>query len=311
MPQGSRIVAAIEIALDPDEARAAFAEHAERETAWTPEWATGERIELEPRFEEIDGGTRITVELRGWDAALEAAVGRDDRELVAWFAEHVVGPLARAASPDALAEWMTDRVARRPAGARAREIYRDPEMHKPGFHAILGALRLGPDDHLLEIACGGGVLLAWALESGCRATGLDHSEEMVRLARELAPGAEVVLGRAEALPFGDASFTCVACATAFFFFADPVAVLREALRVLQPGGRLAFSTTPPELRGTPAAPEPIASRGRFYTDEELAEVAREAGFADVAVSRSPDGGQLLTGENAAGDGGRARSRVRG
>jgi hypothetical protein len=41
--------------------------------------------------------------------------------------------------------------------------------------------------------------------------------------------------------------------------------------VVAVGGRLALYTTSPELRGTPAAPEPLASRGHFYEDEELVE----------------------------------------
>ena len=289
------IVASIDVALDPEAAREAFAEVLDPSERWQPDWAGGQAIELETTFEPTDGGTRVAVELRGWDEAIESVTGPDERERVAWFAEHVATPIGRAAASEVLAAWMTDRIARRPTGARAREIYRDPEEHKSGFRAILDALALGPDDHLLEIGCGGGVLLAWALETGCRATGLDHSEEMVRLARGVAPGAEVVLGRAEDLPFEDGTFTCAASATAFFFFEEPVAVLREALRVLLPGGRLAVVTTPPELRGTPAAPEPMASIGRFYTDEELAALAMEAGFAHVSVTRESRGEQLLGG----------------
>jgi 2-polyprenyl-3-methyl-5-hydroxy-6-metoxy-1,4-benzoquinol methylase len=288
------VFATIAVALEPEAAREAFAESLAPDASWTPDWASGKTIELDTRFEPIDAGTRITVELRGWDEAMESVVGSDARERAAWFAEHVAAALAEAAASDALADWMTDRIARRPTGARAREIYRDPEDHKSGFRAVLDALAPGPDDHLLEIACGGGVLLAWALETGCRATGLDHSEEMVRLAREAAPAAEVVLGKAESLPFEDETFTCVASATAFFFFQEPVAVLREALRVLRLGGRLAIVTTPPEMRGTPAAPEPMASIGRFYTDEELAALARKAGFAAVSVKRESRGEQLLT-----------------
>ena len=43
-------------------------------------------------------GTRITVELQGWDEAMESVTGRDERERVAWFAHHVAAPLAHAAS---------------------------------------------------------------------------------------------------------------------------------------------------------------------------------------------------------------------
>jgi SAM-dependent methyltransferase len=102
----------------------------------------------------------------------------------------------------------------------------------------------------------------------------------------------VILGRAEDLRFPDDSFTAVAMSIVFFFFDDPVHVLRQCHRVLRDEGRLALYTTGPELRGTPAAPEPLAGRGHFYADQELAELARSAGFRDVAVTNDR-GGQLL------------------
>jgi SAM-dependent methyltransferase len=196
--------------------------------------------------------------------------------------------------PDgAFVDWLTDRVARRPSGSRAREVYGADDVHVFARRPVLEALALGADDHMLEIGCGGGLLLREALATGAVATGLDHSEEMVELARERARGAQVLLGKAESLPFGDDTFTAVAMSIVFFFFHDPVGVLRECRRVLRPGGRLAIYTTGPELRGTPAAPEPLASKGHFHTDEELANLARGAGLRDVAV-RNDSGGQLLT-----------------
>ena len=57
---------------------------------------------------------------------------------------------------------------------------------------------------------------------------------------------------------------------------------------------LAVYTTASELHGTPAAPEPIASHGHFYSDAELADLAERAGLRAVAVTREA-GGQLLTG----------------
>jgi hypothetical protein len=57
-------------------------------------------------------------------------------------------------------------------------------------------------------------------------------------------------------------------------------------------GRIAVYTTAPEMKGTPAAPYPLATRGHFYEDEELEAHAREAGFRHVEVERH-DGAQLL------------------
>ena len=107
-----------------------------------------------------------------------------------------------------------------------------------------------------------------------------------------------MLGQAERLPFADAAFTAVSMSVVFFFFADPVAVLRECVRVLEAGGRLAIFTTSPALRGTPAAPEPIASLGHFHTDAELVAFAAAAGLADPVVDND-DGGQLLTAKRLA------------
>jgi SAM-dependent methyltransferase len=77
------------------------------------------------------------------------------------------------------------------------------------------------------------------------------------------------------------------------FLPDPVVVLRECHRVLAAGGRVAIYTTGPELRGTPAAPEPLAGRGYFHDDDELVQIACQSGLNDVVVTND-HGGQLLT-----------------
>lgn len=219
------------------------------------------------------------------------AFGLGEEDVAAWRDSGLPG--------EAFDDWLTDRVARRPAGLRARQVYGAEDVHDFARRAILAALALAPRDHLLEVGCGGGLLLRDALAAGARVTGLDHSQEMVKLAGERAPGAEVVLAAAERLPFAQGTFTAAAMSVVFFFLDDPAGVLLECRRVLRRAGCLAIYTTGPELRGTPAAPEPVASRGHFYTDRELAGLAQRAGLRDVTV-RNDRGGQLLTAHEPSG-----------
>jgi SAM-dependent methyltransferase len=109
--------------------------------------------------------------------------GLGDDDLAAWEESGL--------APDLFEDWLTDRVARRPAGARAREVYGAEDVHEFARRAILDALALGPEDRLLDVGCGGGLLLRDALASGAASTGLDHSADMVALARERAPRAEL------------------------------------------------------------------------------------------------------------------------
>jgi ubiquinone/menaquinone biosynthesis C-methylase UbiE len=196
-------------------------------------------------------------------------------------------------------EWrvdrFTDRVARRPHGRRARNTYGADDAHSFLWEPVLAALALRPEDRLLDVGCGGGAFLRRALESGCSGVGLDHSRDMVRLARTKLDGAaEIIEGKAEAPPLPDAAFTAVSCLVAFFFFADPLTVLCEMRRVLDPRlGRVAIMTTAPEARGTPAAPYPLATRGHFYTDDELVTLALGAGFSTARIAHREPWAQLL------------------
>jgi SAM-dependent methyltransferase len=189
----------------------------------------------------------------------------------------------------------TDRMAGRAHGRRARTIYGAQDVHSFLWEPVLAALALERDDRLLDVGCGGGVFLRRALETGCAGAGLDHSRDMVRLARRtLGDAAPITQGKAEAMPFADGSFTAVSCLVAFFFFPDPVAALREMRRVLEPSrGRVAIMTTAPEAKGTPAAPYPLATRGRFYADDELVRLPLEAGFSSARIAHREPWAQLL------------------
>jgi SAM-dependent methyltransferase len=219
------------------------------------------------------------------EANLLAEFGLGDDDAAAWAASGLPA--------EAFDGWLTDRVARRPAGARARAVYGAEDVHDWARRAVLEALALGPGDRLLDIGCGGGLLLRDAMRSGAIATGIDHSPALAAVARERATGAAVVVGSADALPFPNRAFTAVSMVMVFFFFAEPLPILRECRRVLAPGGRVAIYTISEALRGTGAAPEPLASLSHFHTDAELVALATEAGFRDARVLGS-GGDQLLT-----------------
>jgi SAM-dependent methyltransferase len=245
-----------------------------------------EVTDVEVRLEPVDGGTRVTLEHRGWGGLIG-----DSNELAGWFASAVAAPFLQATAPAGFGNWLTDRKARRPSGAQARAVYRDPLYHYPNFFVILAELALTPDDYLIEVGCGGGALLRAALKSGCRAAAVDHSLDMVRLAQEVNHDA-VAEGRlavqqssADHLPFPDTLFTCAVMTGVLGFLSDPVAALREMRRVLGVGGRIVVLGSDPQWRGTPAAPEPLASRLHFYADDELRQLAIEAGFDNAQVVR--------------------------
>lgn len=253
-----------------------------RQADWDPEMVTEVELRVEPR----GAGARVTLEHRGWGGLIG-----DPTELAGWFASEAAAPLLRATMPAALGDWLTDRGARRPSGAQSRANYRDPLYHWPNFRVILAELALTPNDYLLEVGCGGGALLNEALKSGCRAAAVDHSFDMVRLASEVNRDA-IAAGRltiqqtsADLLPFPDGTFTHGVMTGVLGFLADPVAALRELRHVLVDGGRLIVLGSDANLRGTPAAPEPFASRLHFYDDRELLALALAAGFTDAHVER--------------------------
>jgi len=105
-------------------------------------------------------------------------------------------------------------------------------------------------ERVLDVGCGTGVAALTAAEQGAIVTGLDLSPVLIEEARRHAEvgGTKVEFheGDAEHLPFADASFDVVVSQFGHMFAPRPDVTTAEMLRVLRPGGRIAFATWPPE-----------------------------------------------------------------
>jgi ubiquinone/menaquinone biosynthesis C-methylase UbiE len=147
---------------------------------------------------------------------------------------------------------------------------------------------LRPDDTVLDIGCGPGTAVRHAARLGATVTGVDPATVMLRVARLLtrATGRVRYLeGAAEALPVADGSVSVVWAVASVHHWADLDAALREARRVLRPGGRLVAveRRTQPGARG---------HAGHGWTDEQASafkERCLEHGFANPRVGRHTTG----------------------
>jgi len=94
---------------------------------------------------------------------------------------------------------------------------------------------------VLDLCCGQGNVSAALISRGCEVIGVDFSPAMLTLARKRAPSATFIEADAQELPFDDAVFDVVVSNLGVCHVPDQPRALRQARRMLGPGGRLGMT----------------------------------------------------------------------
>ncbi|HEY1797422.1 MAG TPA: methyltransferase domain-containing protein [Stellaceae bacterium] len=171
-----------------------------------------------------------------------------------------------------------------------------PIANEAALEMVVDAARPGPDDTVLDVACGGG-LVARALAPHVRhATGIDVTPAMLDEARQAAAtqglgNVSWDQGDVTRLPYDDGSFSIVATRLSFHHFLDPKAALAEMVRVCRPGGRIVvIDSSPSEDPAKAAAFNRLEklrdpSHVRALPLSEMTGLFAAAGLGEPAVTR--------------------------
>ncbi|MAS41133.1 MAG: methyltransferase type 11 [Porticoccaceae bacterium] len=168
---------------------------------------------------------------------------------------------------------------------------------------VAEAAGIAPGQQALDVACGTGALTRAVVERLAgrgSVIGLDSNPEMLAVARGLMPRVDWREASAESLPFGEGEFDAVVSQFGLMFFEDRVGALREALRVLKPGGRLVVAVCDAldhssgyavlsELLHRLFGPDVAeAFRAPFVCGDRelLQDLCRQAGIPEAEVTRS-------------------------
>lgn len=160
------------------------------------------------------------------------------------------------------------------------------------LHETLTRLPLDGGEAVLDAGCGTGVLLRRLRVAfpGLSLTGVDPSDAMLAVAAaRLAGGARLVQGRAQNLPFVDASFDVVTCTSVLHYWPDPGAALAEIRRMLAPGGRLALTDWCGDYAGIRLLSAWLRLTGRSVADVHgraaVRRLLQDAGFRVTRLDR--------------------------
>jgi len=146
-----------------------------------------------------------------------------------------------------------------------------------------------PEDTVLDVACGPGLLACAVAQRVRHVTGCDLTPAMLEQAKIVQQengltNVKWEIGDATALPYGDGEFSLVTTRFTFHHFLDPLAALKEMRRVCCPGGRVLVTDSSPAAAKADAfnALEKLRdpSHVRALPVEELRALFQHAGLGD-------------------------------
>src|SRR4051794_29254612 len=105
--------------------------------------------------------------------------------------------------------------------------------------ALFARLGVGAGTRLLDIACGSGLAVRIANQTGAVVASIDASDQLIAIARDRTPTADLRVGSMYTLPWADASFDVAVSINGIWGGCEPA--LDEAFRVLRPGGLIGIS----------------------------------------------------------------------
>lgn len=131
-----------------------------------------------------------------------------------------------------------DEMGLTPDAALGYEQFFVPAIFHQWPEKIISAAVIADTDDVLDVGCGTGVLTREVVKCARSTTGLDLSESMLSVARQVCPTVSFQQGNVAELPFGDSSFDAVVSAFMLMFVPDPKQAIAQMQRVLRPGGRI-------------------------------------------------------------------------